>query len=159
MAAGSLFALEDLLSPAELTVRAQTIPPNDLGDLLWDSFFPRQDVDSVRLVDVTTLDYRPVGTRREWNTRGKAIPLPTPPRRLVNIVPIETNQKIDELEMQRLSETAGGNAATVREIVGVTLPRRTDTLAAACYRCLEFDAMSAWTAGKVTQKNPETGQT
>jgi hypothetical protein len=61
--------------------------------------------------------------------------------------------------MQRPSETAGGNAATVREIIGVTLPRRTDTLAAACYRCLEFDAMQAWTAGKVTQKNPETGQT
>ena len=51
------------LSPAALTVRAQTISPNDNGRLLWDLFFPRVNVDSVRLSEINTLDDRPAADR------------------------------------------------------------------------------------------------
>ena len=55
----------DELTPAALTVRAQTVDPTDQGRLYWSGFAPRQNVDSVNLADVTTLDDRPVADRRE----------------------------------------------------------------------------------------------
>lgn len=155
----SWIPLVDDLSPAALTVRAQAIPPNDTGKLLWDVFFTRENVDSVELNDVTALDDRPVADRREWNARGRRIPLATPTRRRVSIVPIEANDRVSEQEMQRITEQAGGNAAIIRDIVGASIPQRTDRLVDACYRRVEVDSFNAWALGNVVQKNPETGQT
>ena len=79
--ARSLIPLIEELSPASLTVVAQTISANNTGRLRWPLFFPRQNVDSVDLREVTTIDYRPVSDRREWNSRGRLIPDITPPVR------------------------------------------------------------------------------
>src|SRR4051812_35136511 len=103
----------DELSPAALTVRAQAISPNDDGRLKWDIFFPRQNVESVDLEDVTTLDYRPASDRREWNQRGRLIPVKTPALRKVSIVPIEGNYLWGEYELQKLNERSIGNAAII----------------------------------------------
>jgi hypothetical protein len=149
-------AFEDLVSPVELTVVAQAVSPTDTGeDLLWNDFFSREEVPSVELWDVTTIDYRPTADRREWNARGRLIPAPIPARRRVSIVPIEARDKIDEKEMQRLSEQTGGNRDKIREIIGVTLPKRAERLAEACYRRLEVDAFNAWALGTIVQRNPE----
>lgn len=145
----------DDLSPAALTVRAQTISPNDDGQLKWDTFFPRQNVDSVDLRDVTTLDYRPASDRREWNQRGRLIPIKTPTRREVSIVPIEGNYLWGEKELQKLNEQARGNAAIVAEIMQSSVPQRIDAIARANYRRLELDAFEAWALGTVTQRNPQ----
>lgn len=156
MATASWLALEDALDPVLLTVQAQALPPNDTGEkLLWDIFFPRENVESVEIQNVTTLDYRPAADRREWNARGRNIPMITPARRAVSIVPIESYFKVDEYEMQRLSERAGGNAQTIRDIIGVDIPKRTDRLVMANYRRLELDAFKAWTTGTIIQRNPE----
>jgi hypothetical protein len=154
--ATTLRALELAYTPLELTILAQALPRYDTGEeLLWDTFLPRADVDSVDLQTVTTLDYRPAADRREWNARGRRIPLVAPTRRQVTIVPIEANDKIDEKQMQTLSEGARGNWDTVKEIIGSSLPQRTQRLAMANYRRLEIDAFQAWTAGTITQRNPE----
>jgi hypothetical protein len=145
----------DELSPAALTVRAQTISPNDNGRLKWDGFFPRRNVDSVDLDDVTTLDYRPASDRREWNQRGRLIPIKTPTTRKVSIVPIEGNYLWGEYELQKLNERALGNAALIAGIMQSTVPGRVDAIAMANYRRLEVDAFSAWALGTVTQRNPQ----
>jgi hypothetical protein len=155
MAVASWLSTIDALSPAALTVRAQELPPTDQGNLLWDMFLPRENVDSVDLADISTLDYRPTADRREWNARGRRIPLAVPPRRLVSIVPIEANDKIDEKEMQRIAESAGGNAQVIRDIIGASIPQRVDRLVDADFRRLEYDAMRAWALGSITQRNPE----
>jgi hypothetical protein len=149
----------DELSPAALTVRAQTISPNDNGQLKWDMFFPRRPVDSVDLDDVTTLDYRPASDRREWNQRGRHIPTKTPTTRKVSIVPIEGNYMWGEYELQKLNERAMGNAALVANIMQSTVPGKVDQIAAANYRRVEVDDFEAWALGTVTQKNPQTGVT
>lgn len=146
--------VEELTAPA-LTVRAQTLSPNDNGRLLWDVFFPRVNVDSVNLQDISTLDDRPAADRREWNARGRLIPILTPAQRKLRIVPIEAYDKINELEMQHLMEGAFGNNAIVQEVIGVRIPDRTDRLAMACYRRLELDAMQAWATGTIVQRNPQ----
>jgi hypothetical protein len=143
------------LAPAALTVRAQTLSPNDNGRLLWDLFFPRANVDSVNLQDISTLDDRPAADRREWNARGRLIPILTPAQRKLRIVPIEAYDKINELEMQHLMEGAFGNNAIVQDVIGVRIPDRTDRLAMACYRRLELDAMQAWATGTIVQRNPQ----
>jgi hypothetical protein len=145
----------DELSPAALTVRAQAVSPTDQGRLYWSGFFPRQNVDSVNLADVTTLDDRPVADRREWNQRGRHVPPRTPARREVSIVPIEAYDKIGEYEMQRLNERFAGNQGQMASVIGVSIPDRVERLALADYRRLEVDAWTAWLTGVITQRNPQ----
>lgn len=149
-------AAEDALTGrALLTVQAQAVPPNDTGTLLWDEFFPREDVDSIDLDSVTTVDYRPTADRREWNAEGRLIPNPVPSRRKVSIVPIEARDKIGEKEMQRLNEQVQGNQDRLRQIMQVRIPERVTRLAEACYRRLEVDALRAWANGTIIQRSPE----
>lgn len=146
--------VEDL-SPAALTVRAQTISPNDNGRLMWDIFLPRADVDSVDLHNISTLDDRAAADRREWGARGRLIPILTPAQRKMSMVPIEAYDKIDEKEMQKLMEGTFGNQGIIQNIIGVRIPERSDRLAQADYRRLEIDAMSAWATGTIVQRNPQ----
>lgn len=145
----------DELTPAGLTVRAQAIDPTDRGRLYWSGFFPRRDVDSVTLADLTTLDDRPTADRREWNQRGRHVPPRLPARREVNIVPIEAYDKIGEFEMQRLGERFNANEAQMAEVMGVSIPARVERLALADYRRLELDSFESWLLGTITQRNPQ----
>lgn len=145
----------DELSPAALTVLAQAVSPTDQGRLYWSGFVPRQNVDSVKLDDVTTLDDRPVADRREWNQRGRHVPPRVPARRAVNIVPIEAYDKIGEFEMQRLNERFAGNQGQMAGVIGVSIPDRVRRLALADYRRLEVDFWNAWITGTITQRNPQ----
>jgi hypothetical protein len=155
---GSAFAWTesiDEVSPAALTVLAQAISPNDSGRLKWDIFFPRRDVDSVDLDDVTTLDYRPASDRREWNQRGRLIPVKTPTTRTVSIVPIEGNYLWGEKELQKLNERTLGNGQIIADIMMANVPGRVKAIAAANYRRLEVDAFHAWALGTIIQRNPQ----
>lgn len=143
------------LSPAALTVLAQAISPNDNGMLKWDVFFPRESVESVDLDDVTTLDYRPASDRREWNQRGRLIPIKTPTTRKVSIVPIEGNYLWGEYEIQKLNERSMGNAAIIANIMQSSVPARVKAIAMANYRRLEVDTFTAWALGTITQRNPQ----
>lgn len=149
----------EALSPAALTVRAQAISPTDQDTLLWDAFFPRQDVGSVDLNEVSTVDQRPVADRREWNAKGRYIPLLTPAQREISIIPIESFDKIEEKEMQKLFERTDGNEDLIKRLIGASIPARTDKLVQANYRRLEYDAFTAWLTGTIVQRNPGTGQT
>lgn len=156
MATGTWQSIVDLLDPYTLTVQQQALPPNDRGDvLLWDTFMPRENVPSVELNYVTTVDYRPAADRREWNTRGRLVPSAMPTRRRVSIVPIEARDRLDEFEMQRVGESGGANAQIIKDMAMVTIPKRIDKLVDAVYRRLELDAFKAWTEGKIVQRNPE----
>lgn len=147
------------LSSAALTVRAQTISPNDTGRLRWPSVMPRQNIDSVDISTITTIDFRPVAERREWNARGRVVHLPTPKRGVLSLVPIETTHRIEEYEMQKLLERTLGNQDVFRRIVGADLPVRVDTLVGANYRRIEVDVFDAWALGQCTVKNPEDNTT
>lgn len=150
---------EQNLTPAALTVRAQAIPVNDQALLLWDVLMPRRDVDSVRLRNITTAIYRPTADRREWNARGRAIPLVTPKLDDIEMTPIETYFKLGEREIQELMERTVGNQELFRQLVGVDIPTRTDGLALANYRRLELDMTTAWVLGQITARNPIGGET
>lgn len=146
---------QDELSPAGLTVRAQVLDPTDNGQLRYAPYFPVVPVDSVDMSDAVTIDDRPAADRREWNASGRLIPVVTPEVRKVSMVPIEARDKINEREMQRLTERAMGNADIFRNLIGVRIPDRSDRLAMSCFRRHEVDCFQAWLQGTVTQRNPE----
>jgi hypothetical protein len=150
---------EQELSPAALTVRAQVVDPTDEGRLLWDQFMPRRDVDQTKLASLTTQDVRITTDRREWNARGRYVNLITPPRRELEWIPIEGYFKLEEKEINDLMNEVRGNQQLFREIIGVRLPARTDMLAMANWRRLELDVFEAWTRGRITSMNPQTGVT
>lgn len=152
-------AQEDELSPAALTVQAQTISPNDQGRLLWDVFFPRENADSTEIQTLSDVDFRPVSDRREWNQRGRNIDHRTPGGEAVEMIPIESFFQLGEYEMQKLEERTLGNEQAFREIVRTSIPDRVDTLVEANYRRIEVDAFTAWALGQITAKNPQRGTT
>lgn len=150
---------EGALTSVALTVRAQAVDPTDDGTLLWDQFFPRDNVDSIELAEITTFDFRPVADRREWNQRGRIIPLKTPSIKELEMNPIESTFGIAEYEMQKLATRVLGNQALMRQMIGASIPARTDGLVAADYRRIEMDCMEAWSLGQVTAMNPQKGTT
>lgn len=146
---------EKLLTNAALTVRAQAIPPNDNGRLKWDIFFPRQDVPSVDLHEITTVTFRPAAERREWNAPSKKITLKTPNLRDISMIPIESAHSIEEFELQKLAERSfGPNTPQFRAILAADIPDRVVFLTLANYRRIELDAFQAWSTGQVTVRNP-----
>ena len=156
MAYFTWIAQEADLSAAALTVRAQTLPLDDQGTLLWNSFFPRRDVDSIKLSQIAQVDFRPVSDRREWNARGRLIPIKVPNLAEIEMIPIESYFKIAEREIQELEERTVGNEALFRQLVGVSIPDRTDGLAQANLRRIEVDAMRAWALGTIVTRNAVT---
>lgn len=150
---------QDELTAAALTVRAQAVSPNDNGRLSWPIFFPRQNVESTKINELTELDNRPVADRREWNARGRLIPMKAPDKRTLEIIPIESRDALSEQEMNRLAQEARGNEAIVQQVMGTRIPQRIERLASANYRRLEIDAFQVWTQGSIIQRNPETGGT
>lgn len=155
----SLIPLVEELSPASLTVVAQTISAQNTGRLRWPIFFPRQDVDSIDLKEVTTIDFRPVSDRREWNSRGRLIPDITPPIRELSLIPVESYYKWDEYEINKLSTIASANSQIIDQIIGRSIPRKVAQLVEANNRRIEVDAFTAWATGTNVAKNPQTGTT
>src|SRR6185503_18496184 len=155
----SLIPLIEELSPASLTVVAQTISANNTGRLRYPIFFPRQDVDSIDLREVTTIDFRPASDRREWNSRGRLISDITPPLRELSLIPVEGYYKWDEYEMQKLAERAEANSEVINQILGRSIPGKVAQIVEANNRRIEVDAFTAWATGTNVAKNPQTGTT
>lgn len=158
MAFFSWVGAEQRLSNAALTVLVQAISPNDQDMLLWDVFFPRQDVPSVVVETITPLiATRFVSDRREWNARGRFIPLEYPGTGELEMVPIEAYFKLAEREIQHLEEQAYGNMEMFQRLIGVQIPDRTEGLARANLRRIEMDTFNSWATGQISVRNPVTG--
>jgi hypothetical protein len=146
-----------------LTVQAQALGLDDIdpaGMLQAPVFMPPTDTDSVDLQTIYETDYRPVADRREWNAPGRYIGLELPELKELSMVPIEAENRLNEKEMQKLTEASlGGNEAVFRRLLAATIPQRVDMLVAALYRRSELDAMEAWAKGTITGKNPTNGST
>lgn len=148
-------AQEALLSESALTVLAQSYNMYDRDQLTWQTFFPRENVDSVDLEDLTAIDFRPVSDRREWDQRGRLIPVVTPNRRKVSIVPVESYFKYGEYEMQKLRERTLNNEGIMRQQMAITIPSRVEVLVRSNERRIEVEAMSSWANGSLVQRNPQ----
>ncbi|HRH40395.1 MAG TPA: hypothetical protein PKY82_02035 [Pyrinomonadaceae bacterium] len=145
------------LNAAALTVRAQRLPENDNGKLLYPLFFKKTNVKSMEAHELVSLDYRPVAGRREWNAPERRIDLPIPAQRDLEFIPIGADHMINEKEIDRISNQVDGNEQVFRNLIGADIPSRAEMLAMACKRQMELDCFEAWTDGTLTQVDPQTG--
>lgn len=152
----NFLARVDAITPRNLTIREATRLAQNPNDLRWRAIFPRNPVDSIRLRDITTVDFRPVGGRREFNAQGREIPEMVGPVRDATIVPINPTHHIDEERMAILREP--GIAELVQRGVIADVDRWARILADAADRQIERDAFLAWSTGAITVKDPKGGQ-
>ena len=146
------------LSAAALTVQAQTVDPTLQGDLLWPGFMPRENVDSLEVdVLLQELEVEYTSERREWNSRGRVIPMRGPGSKRLEMIPIEDYFKVMEKEINDLAIRFQGNQKLIQDQIAPTIPARTQRLVRANYRRIEKDTFDAWSTGVITRRNPQLG--
>lgn len=142
------------LTPANLTIeQAARLAENPL-DLRYRAIFPRKDAPSIKMSSISTVDFRPVGGRREWNAQPRIVPEKIGPQREFSIVPIEFSHPIDELALQLLGES--GMQELIRQGVIKSVETWPPALADACERQLERDAFQAWYTGAIVVKDTKS---
>lgn len=155
--AKSIFSVFNSLQAAIITVRQQARTRENLPDLMALTLFPRNNVNSTKLSEITEVDYRFVADRRPWDAKGRNIPLKAPDLKDVTIEPIEAFFRIDEREMNDLYNSLNANQQLIQDAIRSRIPQRTSTIVDAVYRRLEVDAYAAWANGEIVVMNPETG--
>lgn len=146
------------LGAAALTVQAQAVDPTLQNALLWDQFMPRRDVDSTEIdVLLEELEVEYTSDRREWNQRGRPIPMRSPGTKRYEMVPIEDYFHIREKEIQDLMNRFNGNRLMVQAQIAPRIPERTLRLVRANYRRIEKDTFDVWSSGTLTRRNPQLG--
>lgn len=142
------------LSPANLTIRETARLAENPLDLRYQGIFPNVPAPSIRLREITTVDFRPVGGRREWNAQGREIHEVLGPVVDATMVPINPTHHIDEERMQLLEEPG------VRELVSRGVVKDVDqwatALADAAERQTERDAFETWFTNSLTVKDTKT---
>lgn len=150
----------ETLSAVALTVRAQAIGAEDVDRLVYPIFFPNVNAPSVKLSVLYRHDARYVSDFREWNARGRLIPIPAAQWEELEMVPIEGYHKIGEREQQALREQTLNNQKLYREAIAADIPERvTAHLVPANFRRIEVAAFEAWTKGTITARNPVANTT
>ncbi len=136
------------LSLRNLTVReAARLADNPL-DLRYRSIFPRTPTESIDISEITTVDFRPVGGRRDWNAQAREVPEKFGPTRKWSMIPINYSKHIDELMLQKFGESGIQELVRRRILKGVN--EWPTELADACERQLERDAFESWFTGQIT---------
>ena len=149
----------EALTPANLTLRERARLVENPNDLRWRGIFPKVDAASIKLSDLSAVDFRPIGGRREWNAQGREIPEVLGPIRNAEMVPINPTHHIDERAMQLLRERAQGLDQLITAGVVKDVDAWATTLADAADRQIEFDAFQAWFQNAITVMDPKTGTT
>ncbi len=149
----------DALSPANLTIREQARLAENPNDLRWRAIFPKVAAESVKLSEISAVETRFAGGRREWNAQGREIPELLGPARDAEMVPINPTHHFDERRLQHLRERSGGVAELYNRGIIKGVDEWATTLADAADRQIEVEAFEAWFQNQITVMDPKTGVT
>lgn len=147
------------LNPANLTIRERVRLEENPNDLRWRAIFPKVDAPSVKLSELSDVDVRFAGGRREWNAQGREIPDVLGPRVDAEMVPINPTKHFDERRLQHLRERGQGVAELFNRGVIADVDTWATRLANAADIQIERDAFQAWFNNTITVMDPKTGGT
>lgn len=147
------------LNPANLTIREQTRLVENPNDLRWRAIFPRVEAPSVKLSELSAVDVRFAGGRREWNAQGREVPEVLGPIVNAEMVPINPTKHLDERALQHLRERAGGMAELYNRGIIADVDTWATRLANYADIQIERDAFEAWFNNQITVMDPKTGTT
>ena len=142
-------------SAAAQTVRAQAVAAENPDELRWDIFAQRAEARGLMFSESSDVDFRFVAERRAYNTRGIEMPEQFGTLREFMHLPIQAKKTIDEEEIEALG-AATEDEAILLELLGASIPGRTDKLTRADYRRLEADFFRSWATGTILAKNVNT---
>jgi hypothetical protein len=151
----------EALTATNLTIREQARLEQNPNELRWRSIFPKRLVDSVRLSEFATVDFRPAGGRRTWNAQPREIPEVLGPKRDWEIEPINPKHTIDERRLQHLRERAAlPQGGMVRQLYDGGIIKDVDdwtsSLCDSADRQIERDAFEAWFFNIITVKDTKS---
>lgn len=147
------------LRAVDLTVRAQAIAANNPDSLVWPAYYRRTPATSMKLSELTTVDYRFIADRRPWDADGRKLEEKVGPLREAEFVPIGDYFTLGEKEITTLVNQFAGNREVFAENLKVRVPDKVQKLVMGALRRLQLDGDMAWAKGQINIRNPETGQT
>jgi hypothetical protein len=147
------------LTPGNLTIREQTRLADNPNDLRWRAIAPRVEAPSIKISEISSVDFRPTGGRREWNAQGREIPDVLGPVINAEMVPINPTKHLDERHLQLLRERAQGVQDLITRGVVKDVDAWATSLADAADRQIEQDFFEAWFKNQITVMDPKTGTT
>ena len=149
------------LREVDLTVRAQAVDPMDVDGVIYPAFLQTENVNSMKVAEVTTRSYRQVAGRRPWDTDGSRFVQLPGDMRDAEFTPIDMYDFIGEKALYELFAFFGAgieNDAT-RQMVGRQLlqsvPDRIVEMAKAIERRLNIESANAWALGNYTITDPQ----
>jgi len=154
-----ILARTESLTAVNLTIREQARLRENPNDLRWRAIFPRTEAGSVKIREISAVDFRPVGGRREWNAQGREIPEVLGPIIDAEMVPINPTHHIDERRLQHLRERSQGVVQLLDRGIIADVDTWATRLADAADRQIEADAFEVWFNNRLTVMDPKTGET
>ena len=160
-----MFDFESILEGGPLTQSAITTVREQarLNNLdvdtfsVWQQFFPPVSVNSIKINEMRVPDNRFVADRREFDADGRKIPVRTPTRVDMEMIPISTYFDYGERDLQLLGESRGADIDRVIQEIGVEIPARVTAHVDAVMRRVEMDTHQVWQTGEIMVRNPDTG--
>lgn len=149
----------DALNPANLTIREQVRLALNPNDLRWRAIFPKVNAPSVKISELSVVDTRFAGGRREWNAQGREIPSVLGNIVEAEMVPINPTKHLDERALQKLRERTGGIEQFFARDVIQDVDGWAEKLANFADIQIEVDAFEAWFLNQITVMDPKTGGT
>lgn len=147
------------LRDVDLTVRAQTIDPDNVDGVLYPAFLRVRDVRSMKVEDFTSKEYRQVAGRRPFDADGTPYRDVPGPQRGGKFTPIEMYDYIGEETLYDLFTLFGEETDATRKMAAQqllkTVPNRVIEMAMACERRMNIEASNAWALGSYTITTPE----
>lgn len=147
----------EALNATNLTIREQARLELNPLDLAYRAIAPEVATDDVRLSEITAVDFRPTGGRREWNAQPRELPERLGPIQNAEMVPINFAHTIDEYRLTRLRLRARGMAQLVDADIIADVDRWAQITADSCDRQIERDFYETWFRNQLTVRDPVTG--
>lgn len=145
------------LSAVNLTIREQTRLLENPLDLRYRALFPEVRSNSLKIRDLTKVDFRPTGEYRAWNAQGRQIHEVLGPQVEWELLPVTAEHHIDERRLLELSLPD----PTIRQLVDNGVINDVDSwatvLADSVERRLEVAAFQGWLTNQLTFMDPKTG--
>ncbi len=142
------------LTAAELTVRAQALAQANPDRLTFETFFRRTPGASMKVKELSQVDFRPIANHRAWGTRGVDLPEYFGSLLEASFLPIANHFEIGEEEMQDLYELYNGNVEVyVQGTLGQQISTKVDNYVKAAKRLQQKQAVEAWLYGRIYVRN------
>lgn len=147
------------LREVDLTVRAQTIDPDNVDGVIYPAFLRANPVTSMKVMDITEREYRQVAFRRPWDADGTQFVQIPGPQRDASFTPIEIYDFIGEEEIYQLFNLFGEESDATRRLVAQRLlksiPTRVMEMSKAVERRMNIEAANAWAYGTYSITEPK----